>query len=216
MLTIPAALVVSVSAYVMTTYQPPARSTSPNLLTGPRHPITGEMEAGSARLARKAAPDFELTDTTGKLWTRATVAAGKPLVVLAIKDECPCSLESQPFFNDLAKQTAGGVQFVGIINVPPVVAEKYRTDMNVPFPILSETGETTFRAFDFPRSVYVTLIDKDGKIVRQWPGYGRAMLIELAEAIATETGTAPAKLDVTMAPEEPTSGCALLKDVPQD
>jgi peroxiredoxin len=173
----------------------------------PRHPVTAEMLAEVGAKERKAAPLYELKTWDGKPLSMTKLVEKGPVVVVAIKDGCPCSYESQPYFNQMAKAYAGKASFVGVIWGDGPLASKWMSDMSVPFPVVPDPNKIVLTGYGFPRSVYTTLVNGDGKIVKTWPGWSRDMLIEMSEAISSETGAPLAKIDLKGAPLKANSGC---------
>ena len=213
MLTLPLALVFFGGAAWMASQRPRVEANVPNLLDEPRHPVTAPMWDEAEDVAGKKAPSFELNDSEGRPVRFGGVPPERPMVLVFTKDGCPCSIESQPYFNQLAKGFGERARFLGVIDAPAATAADYRSDFSVPYPMLSATDETVFRAYKSERSVYVTLIDPTGIVVRQWPGYSKGMLRELNQEIARAAGGSEADIDLAAAPEKMTSGCRLFRPV---
>lgn len=203
-------VVIVAASLVLGSYRPGAAPTANvvNLATEPRHPVTLKMETDAKAVVGDKAPEIDLLDTDGKPWKLSDHVAEGPVVVVTIKDGCPCSIESQPFFNALAAAYTGKVQFVGVMDGDRIKTSKYKDDFSVPFPIVTEPGDRTFAAFQSPRSVYYSLVQKGGVVKRLWPGYSKEMLHEFNRSLAEEAGIDPPKLDVAMAPDKKSSGCA--------
>lgn len=206
-ITLPASLLILGAALFLNTYQPPAVSNGINIAETPRHPVTEPMWSDAKSFIGTKAFEFNLKDTEDKEVTLKGLLQQGPVVVISTMDGCPCSLESQGFFNDIAKAYVGKVQFVGIMDAGRVVANKYKDDLSVPYPILCDPEKTTFRPYRSKQSVYVTLISQEGTVLRQWPGYSKTMLVDLSASIAGEVGVRPIVTNVARAPEEMTSGC---------
>ncbi len=190
------------------------RSNATDLSKEPKHPVSDPMWERSKALGGRPAPAFALGDTRGGTQTLATLAKNGPVAIVFTKDGCPCSMESQPFFNGLAQAFTGRATFLGVIDSDLRVATLYQENFKVPYAMALAGDQRVFADYDAKRSVYVTLVAKGGQIVRQWPGYSKTMLKELNQALADETGQPPAKLDVAMAPDAMTSGCAFEKSTP--
>ena len=182
-------------------------SNSTNLLDVPRHPVTDTMWREARAQVGKPAPPFELADSDGRNVALLDLCRSKPVVLVFTKDGCPCSIESQPFFNRLASGYAGKVAFLGVIDGPKHVASKYRDDFKVPYPMLLAEDGAVFRAFRSGRSVYTTLVGTDGTVLRQWPGYSKGMLGELNADLAQFTSSSHINIDLSMAPDKLNSGC---------
>lgn len=180
-----------------------------NAAAGPKHPVTDKMATVADKTAGLAAVDFELKDAEGKTWSMAENLKNGPVVVLSIKDGCPCSVDSQPLFNGLAKKFQGKATFVGLFDQNAEKAKTYIKDNSVNFPVVINEDLEVFKQYKAERSVYVSIVTTDGKIVKQWPGYWVDMLNELDGKLEELTGFDGAPFDVAYAPKTPTSGCQL-------
>lgn len=183
-------------------------SNATNLLDEPRHPVTGPMWQEAKAQVGQRAPHFALPDADGQVVALSDLTPRTPVVLVFTKDGCPCSIEAQPFFNTLAAGYKGKATFLGVIDGPRHVASKFRDDFKVPYAMLLAGDGAVYRAFRADRSVYTTLIGTDGKVLRQWPGYSKDMLRELNFEIARFSGMQPIHIDLSMAPDKPSSGCA--------
>jgi peroxiredoxin len=211
-ITVPASLLIVGAGIYVSRLQPPAISNAPNLLTEPRHPVTDEMveDAESQRL--KPAPDFELTNTHGEAVSLDSLLEHGPVILVTTKDECPCSIEAQPFFNELHNRFSDSATFVGVIDSDRDQALYYHKSLGFPFDLLADPEMNTLKAYSAPQSVYVYFIDQEKQIAKVWPGYNRAMLIELNEMLASHAGVESKPMELTMAPTEMSSGCFFFKE----
>jgi len=138
-------------------------------------------------------PDFTLPGTTGT--TFSLPAAPKPLVIYFYpKDNTPGCTNETMDFRDLHSQfAAAGVTLVGISRDSLKSHENFKTKLELPFELLSDTEETACTLFDvikmknmygkqvrgIERSTFV--IDAAGMIVREWrkvkvPGHAAEVL----------------------------------------
>lgn len=175
-------------------------------LSKPRHPVTEQMKLDANSARGRTAKLFTLPDTDEKPQSLRAYLQAKPVLLVMTKEGCPCSIESQPYFNELAR-TYPEVQFLGVMDAGKEISRKYVADFKVPYPMLSETGWDTYRSYGTPRSVYVVLVGQDGKVRHMWPGYSGAMLLELGQALAKEAQVDPRPFDADRAPTKMTSGC---------
>ncbi len=189
------------------------KSNSVNIQEIPRHPVTKDMISKAEDLAGNRVPSFELPDTDGKMVQSTELIGKKPTVLVMTKDGCPCSIESQGFWTNLAMYYGNSVQFFGIIDVKPEEGRKFRTDFSVPYPILSSVDETVFRNFGAKQSVYTYVFDAEGVVKKVWPGYNLASLKELNQMLSEMTGKESLATDWEMAPEKMTSGCFFFKPI---
>ncbi|MCW5937290.1 MAG: redoxin domain-containing protein [Fimbriimonadaceae bacterium] len=183
-------------------------SEAPNLLDQVRHPVTEPMLARTEAIKGLECPEIILQDSFGKPLNLADQYKNGPLVLVFTKVGCPCSMEAQPFFNELAKKFGEGARFVGVIDGAPHDAARYREDLNVTYPMALAGGGAMFKLFDVKRSVYVSLVGRDGKVVKQWPGYNKEMLQDLNKSVAKQAGRDAIVQNVSEAPDELSSGCA--------
>lgn len=189
------------------------RSDQPNLLDVPRHPVTPGMAAAAAAKSGKTLDTIVLPDETGKEHSLKDMYTARPTVVIGVKDGCPCNLEAQPFLNQISGHFGEKVSFVGIMDADAKVARLFKNSLKVEYPILVSKDMTPFRTLGTEQSVYTTLINTDGKVVKQWPGYNQEMLNQLNAELARLTESKPAVLDLKGAPTEMTSGCYFFQPV---
>lgn len=193
----------------------PVVSNSVNMALEPRHPVTEAMRQAADARPGEAAPEIELLDTSSKTVRLSDMVAKGPVLVVTIKDGCPCSIEAQPFFNQMVKDYEGKFSILGVTDAPRIKAEKYKMDFDVQFPVVTEPGRKTFDAYHALNSVYSTLVGSDGVVIKQYPGYSKRILQDMNEQIAKATGAAPAKLDLADAPERDSSGCPFFEETPK-
>lgn len=173
-----------------------------------RHPVTPEMKQAAASLERKPAPDFTLSDQDGVQVTRADLKGGKPSVLFFIKDGCPCSIEAQPIFNDLARAYGGDAQFFGVIDGHAQEATTYLQANTVPFRLITDPTKGLMRAFKMEASASMALVDGNGQIVQVWPGYSKSTLRQLNFLLGALAKVPPREFNDRDAPEELTAGCS--------
>lgn len=174
----------------------------------PKHPVTDPMREDAEAMARKPAPDFEIPDLDGKLWTRESAQAGKPTLIYFILDGCPCSTDAEPLIQSLRKTHEGRINFVGVIDSAPEKAKKWVKDHNTQNLVLISRDAAVMKAYESPRSVYSALVDTKGRIIKQWPGYSKRILTEMNEEMAKASGVPAPKFDTAYAPVEDSSGCS--------
>lgn len=176
---------------------------------GPRHPVTKKMSGVTDQLSAKDAPSFSLKGTDGKTYSSADVLKSGPMVVISIKEGCPCSTDSQPLFNELSKRHQGKATFIGLYNEDIEKGKIWVEQKSVPYPVLIDHELKTIKDYAAERSVYVTLVDPEGKIVKVYPGYWKDMLVELDRKLGELTQTKLDPFDPKYAPNTPSSGCQL-------
>lgn len=178
------------------------------ILMVPRHPVTPEMWEDAKLRTDTPAPNFEVTDTTGKTHTLASLTGEKPLLLYFILDGCPCSIDSEPLFQRLYLHHEGRANFLGVTNGSEEIAKMWVKDWISPYPVAANPSLDVMNTYKVERSVYCLLIDKDGEIVKMWPGYSAEMMVEASKLISDLTGEKTAPFDPLYAPKEMTSGCS--------
>jgi peroxiredoxin len=132
----------------------------------------------------------------------------RPLVLVFIKDGCPCSRAAERFFNRLHAAYKDEVQFLGVIDVDMTIAKTWATVNHVPFPVLADPEFQIIHAYKAESSAYVALVSKDGTIETLWPGYSGPMLTEASETLGHLSGREVQTIDLTEAPTVLTTGCS--------
>ena len=70
-----------------------------NVLEGPqRHLVRPEMLIATAKMTDVVAPAFQDQQTDDSYYDIAELTGDGPVVLVFIKEGCPCSLAAQPFF----------------------------------------------------------------------------------------------------------------------
>lgn len=212
--TIPATALLLLGAWYMRPGPVTVVPDSANFALAPRHPVTQAMWDRAMAQGGVDASDFRLTTSEGESFHLFDQLDKTPVVLIATKDGCPCSIESQPFFNELSKAYQGKALFVGLLDADIPVAQLYKRGHEAPYPIISATLKEPFLAYRFKQSVTVALIGQNRKIRKVWPGYSASMLQEVNEALAEETQTQPKRVNFKDAPKEMTSGCYFFEEDP--
>lgn len=188
------------------------RNVIPITAGGPVHPVTDPMNASALSMARTAAPDFKLPDIDGNLKTLKVAQDGKPTFIYFIKDGCPCSTEAEPLYQNLYAHLNPDeqvrVNFVGIIGSDEKIGKAWSMRFNTPYTVLCAPDHKVMKAYKSPNSAYGVLLDGNGKIVKQWPGYSKRILLEINTMASELLGEMPKKFDPTYAPLEDSSGCS--------
>ena len=151
-----------------------ARISEPEL-----HKVTPDMLETAGRRVRTAAPPFRLADAQGITRDLAELRRSGPVVLIFIKDGCPCSASAAPYFNELHDRYKGGLRLLGVIDGDAEVARRWGTANGVVFPILPDPRLHIAEAYGATNSAFVALIDPEGDVEELWPGYSATMLQDL-------------------------------------
>lgn len=179
---------------------------SGNLAFEARHPVSDEVTKETEKIEGEMAPDFKLPTATGDEFHLNSALKEGPAVLIATMEDCPCTHESQGFFNQLALNYRDA-QFVGVIDSEAPEARNFKSDFAVPYPMALELEGKFFREYESPSSVYVTVVNQRGEIVRRWAGYSTDMLFELNNLLAELTGSEVMPFDSSRSPDVLTTGC---------
>jgi peroxiredoxin len=174
----------------------------------PKHPVSEVMRQLAEQEKNKVAPEFLLSDLEGKKWTRKDIQGGMPTFFYFVQAGCPCSIDVEPLFHALHKHLGGKVKFVPIIDSEPEKAKVWAQQNAVTYPMLCSPDASAMRAYKASQSVYSTLVDGNGKIIKQWPGYSQRLLKDMNATMSKLAGLEAKPFDSAYAPKEDSSGCA--------
>lgn len=173
-----------------------------------RHDVTEEMQKAADALERTPMPSINEVDHEAHPVLSGDFKSGIPTVLVFVKNECPCSLEAQPFFNRMAKAFGGDVQFMAAIDADSRDAAAYAEFTVTPYRVLADQDMSTIKAMGAQASASVALIDGNGQVVKVWAGYSASILRQINFLAGTLAKTGPVEFDQAGAPEQLTAGCA--------
>lgn len=178
----------------------------PVLTPSPTHAVTSKMAQASQGMINHEAADFSCEATDGKTYSLKDLCRNGPVLLTFTKVGCPCSEAAQPFFNQLASAFPR-VAVLGVVNAEHGPASLWLSKIKPTYPHLLDPELSLVRGNRVMNSVYVVLIDTQGRVQEHWPGISQAMLEELAAKLGDSTSAACANLDFRLAPVEMYSGC---------
>jgi peroxiredoxin len=182
--------------------------TRPAFTTPTRHDATPAMERLLASLSQQVAPLEDAQDSEGKLFSVSEALRRGPLFVYFVKHDCPCSVDAEGLFHRLHTKWMDNVTFVAVIDAAAADAHNWKTDYEMPYPLIPDPGEKIIHSFHATNSTFSALVNTNGKIERMWPGYSKGYLLDMNKTIAKLTGKPVGVLDTAYAPLKKTSGCA--------
>ena len=186
----------------------PYYSSADGISSQPRHLVTAQMIAETDAKRNALEPSLETKDVTGALVELASHDATRPQFVYFVLDGCPCSYDAEPLFHDLFKQFKGAIDFVSVTNATLEKAKHWRSDLSVPYPVISDADETIIHKYGAVASTYSILIAKDGHIAKMWPGYSKGLLLEMNSLMTRLAGVPEKPFDTKYAPTVKATGCA--------
>lgn len=146
-------------------------------------------------------------DQDGQARSWQSLSEGQPLVLVFVKDACPCSVEFEPFFHRLACAYTGSVRFVAVIDGDVAVARRFADANDVPYPVLADGSAAIIRRFRAEHGATVALLSPSGKVEAVWPGCSVAMMRELSERIAQASNAEEKSIELAGLPGALTAGC---------
>jgi peroxiredoxin len=184
----------------------PAVSTV-TLIEPDKHKVTPAMLEAAETHNKSLAPPFRLTDANGTIQDLSELVKDGPLVLVFIKDGCPCSVSAETYFNTIHSLYRGRLRFLGVIDGDANVARRWGSIQGVPFPILPDPKLEIAKQYGATNSAFVALINKSGQVEELWPGYSVSMLKDLNRRAAGLAGLEMETLETLDAPDELYSGC---------
>jgi hypothetical protein len=135
------------------------------------------------------------------------LSGGRPVVLVFLKDGCPCSATFAPFIQRVERLYRGTVHFAGVMDAPVETTRRYATEWQLPYPILADPDRRLIRRFQAKNGGYVVLLTPAGVMDGCWPGWSGHVMQELGRRIARLAGVEERPLDVAGMPAALTAGC---------
>jgi peroxiredoxin len=174
-----------------------------------KHYVTPAQLVESGALADRKVPSFSTVARDGTFFTWSGMSGARPLVLLFIRQDCPCSVEFEPFFHRLASQYLDVAEFAGVIDAGADAALAHATANKTPYPILADPDRVIIDQFEAKNGGYVALLRPGGTIDTLWPGFSAEMMRELGRRIAELGAVTERPIDVAGMPGALTTGCPL-------
>jgi hypothetical protein len=172
-----------------------------------RHYVTPLELAECGAWADRRVEPFSAMAHDGARFTWPGVGQTRPLVLVFIKRDCPCSVEFEPFFHRLEERYRDVADFVGVIDAGADLARTYAGVNMVPYRVLADPDQTIITRFGAKSGGYVALLGSGGEVDTLWPGCSAEMMRELGRRLATLGATAERPIDVAEMPKILTTGC---------
>jgi len=184
-----------------------ARPESPSKPAIERHYVTPiELTECGAWTDRRVEP-FSAVAHDGMRFTWPRVGRARPLVLVFIKRDCPCSVEFEPFFHRLEGRYRDVADFVGVIDAGADLARAYAVANKVPYRVLADPDRTVITRLGAKRGGYVALLGAGGEVDTLWPGCSAGMMRELGRRIEALGAAEERLIDLSEMPKVLTTGC---------
>src|SRR5439155_9487181 len=146
----------------------------------------GNHFLGPAQLAESnTAVRREFTDLAadahdGRRLDWQQLSGGRPVLLVFIKDGCPCNAQFDSYLGRVEKLYRGVVRFAGVIDGDVDAARQYVEQSHVEYPILVDPDRRLIHRFKALNGCYSALLTADGAVDSLWPGYSGDALRDLA------------------------------------
>jgi hypothetical protein len=176
-------------------------------LAGEKHYVTPAQLAESGSWGNRQVGAFSAVAHDGKPFAWSGKSQARPLVLVFIRQGCPCNGDLEPFFQRLAGQYGDVADFAGVIDAGADTARAYAMGQKTPYRVLADPDRALIARFQARNGGYIALLRPEGCVDTLWPGYSAEMMRELGRRIA-ELGAIPERpLDVAGLPGALTTGC---------
>jgi peroxiredoxin len=172
-----------------------------------KHYVTPRQLTASGAMANVTVTLATASDQDGKTVNWSELVSERPVVVVFIKDGCPCNVEFEPYFHGVARAYADVVRFVGVIDGDVAAAHQYSVANRVPYPIIADSSREIIKRFHAENGAYVALVAPGGIIDTLWPGCSVEVMRELNARVARLGHIDEKTVDFTGLPNAMTTGC---------
>jgi thiol-disulfide isomerase/thioredoxin len=171
------------------------------------HYVTPRQLIASGETGQQNVTELALVTNEDRRLGWQELSDGRPVVVVFVKQGCPCSRRFEPYFHQLAAAYGQHVQFIDVIDGSVEVAQRYAAANQVPYPVVADEDHAMIRRFEARGGAYVALVDPTGVVATLSPGCSVEMMDDLSRRIAVLTGQDLAVCDFEGLPGGLTSGC---------
>jgi peroxiredoxin len=132
------------------------------------------------------APDFSLTAVDGKEYSLASLLQRGPVVVAFFKISCPVCQFTLPFVQRIADRFAGkNVSVIAVSQDDKRDTEEFNQEYAIKIPTLVDRkGYPVSNAYRLSNVPTIFLVAPDGNIIANCTGFDKAVLEQIAGALA--------------------------------
>src|SRR5262249_28300497 len=142
----------------------PARKIIPAKPAVEKHFVTPDQLVECGALAERRIEPFSAVAHDGARFAWPAAGGARPLVLVFIKQGCPCSVEFEPFFHRLEEQYRDAADFVGVIDADADLARAYAAANKVPYRVLADPDRAIIARLEAKNGGYVALLAGDRQL----------------------------------------------------
>ncbi len=196
-----------IGASLRTAGQPAPAAQASGARKAEKHYVTPRQLADSNARVGSSAEGLEAVAHDGRRVGWEGLSGGRPVVLVFLKEGCPCNAEFEPFIRRVERLYGDSVRFAGVIDASPESARTYAQGLHIDRPVLADPDRRIIGQFRAENGGYMALLTPDGVVDGFWPGCSADGMKELGRRIARLAGLEERPLDVTDMPGPLTTGC---------
>jgi peroxiredoxin len=173
----------------------------------PARYVSPRQLAASNTMVRRVVDGLAVTTADGRRLEWPALSGGAAVVVIFVKQGCPCSREFEPYFHRLYEAYRGTTRFIAVTDGDASIARRYAEESSVPYPVIADPDEEIIRRFEAKNGGYAALLDPQGTIVGFWPGFSADAMSELGRRISVLANVEERPVATAGLPKHLTSGC---------
>jgi hypothetical protein len=185
----------------------PTREVIPAKPTVEKHFVTPDQLLECGASAERRIEPFSAVAHNGAQFKWPAAGVSRPVVLVFIKQGCPCSVDFEPFFHRLEERYHDAADFVGVIDADVGSARAYAVANKVPYRVLADPDHAIITRCEAKSGGYVALLGVNSQLDTLWPGCSADMMRALSRRIAALRALAERPLDVSDMPKVLTTGC---------
>lgn len=172
-----------------------------------KHYVTPQQLIAAGKMSSRHFGSITLMAHDGRQREWSDLAGGQPVVIVFIKQGCPCNIDLEPFFHRLYQAYQGFVRFVGVIDGDLETAHSYAAANRVPYLVLADHDQVLISRFRVENGAYVALMTPTGVLDTLWPGCSVEMMRDLSRRIAALAEVEEQPVATSGLPVVLTTGC---------
>lgn len=150
-----------------------------------------------------SAPAFSGVASNGSTVSLASLSkSGKPTVLYFIGHTCPVNNLAAKYYQRLEANTRGKVNFVGVIDTDAAGFKTWQATHKATYPVIFDPSLKIVKAYKAQASPWTVILDANGKIIEEFPGYSESDLKAHSSLLAKLAKTKFAPLDAKGAPKD--------------